>query len=310
MHDTPESKALADWLALQRPALHRYCARMTGSVADGEDVVQDTLLKAVQSFPGFGVLADPKAWLFRVAHNAAMDLLRSRARAPEAASDEVLEALAAPEEASSEARWIAQSALRCFMWLTPAERSSVILMDVLGYTLQEITEITGRTVLAVKASLHRGRGRLREIVAAGEALEAPPLAPAEQQLLEQYVMRFNARDFDGVRAMLGEEVQLDLVGRKKMCGRQEVGTYLHNYERIFDWHFTPAVVEGRPAMVAHDPLQPHGEPLYLVLLAFEHGQVRRIRDFRYARYATEVLALGAAPSAGAGPALPPHPTRQ
>jgi hypothetical protein len=63
-------------------------------------------------------------------------------------------------------------------------------------------------------------------------------------------------------------------------------------------------------MVAHDPLQPHGEPLYLVLLAFEHGQVRRIRDFRDARYATEVLALGAVPSAGAGPALPPHPTRQ
>src|SRR5215510_14211101 len=90
MHDTTDSDELAKWLALHRPALHRYCARMTGSIVDGEDAVQETLLKAVQSFPSFGALDDPKAWLFRVAHNCAIDVLRGRARLPERADFEDL----------------------------------------------------------------------------------------------------------------------------------------------------------------------------------------------------------------------------
>jgi RNA polymerase sigma-70 factor (ECF subfamily) len=254
--------------------------------------VQDSLLKAVQSFPGFGVLSDPRAWLFRVAHNACMDLLRSRARSPESMTEDDWEAVADPA-ALGEPRWVTRSALGHFMWLTAAERSSVILMDVLGYTLQEITEITGRSILSVKASLHRGRTRLKEI---GESAEAaadrpPPLDPEAQRLLEQYIQRFNARDFDGVRAMLGEEVRLDLVGRARMRGKTEVSHYLGRYEALDDWRWVPGVVEGRPAAIAHDPRDPDGPPLYFALLEFENGQVVGIRDFRHARYAVEALPL-------------------
>ena len=63
-----------------RPKLHRYCARMTGSVIDGEDVVQEALIKAIEAFDEAASIANPEGWLFRIAHNAALDLLRRRAR--------------------------------------------------------------------------------------------------------------------------------------------------------------------------------------------------------------------------------------
>src|SRR5712692_3080906 len=71
-----------------RPKLHRYCARMTGSVIDGEDVVQEALVKAIEALPETGLIAYPEGWLFRIAHNAALDFLRRRARQDAARSDE------------------------------------------------------------------------------------------------------------------------------------------------------------------------------------------------------------------------------
>ena len=65
-----------------RARLHRYCARMVGSVLDGEDIVQETLIKANASYDAREV-QNVEAWLFRIAHNAAMDFLRKRARAQE-----------------------------------------------------------------------------------------------------------------------------------------------------------------------------------------------------------------------------------
>jgi RNA polymerase sigma-70 factor (ECF subfamily) len=301
MSDAAPPDVLSDWLALHRPALFRYCARMTGSVSDGEDAVQDTLLKTMQTFPGFGALADPKAWLFRVAHNAAIDILRARQRAPQALSDDLMDAVVDPG-ASSESRWVARSALRHFMWLTPAERSCVVLMDVLDHTLLEIAEITGKTTLAVKSALHRGRTRLKEVAESPQDL--PPLDAGDLVLLDQYAQRFNARDFEGVRALLSEEVRLDLVGRVKLHGKTEVSGYVGRYATQDDWKFVPGVVEGQPAMVVIDPRDARLAPLYFVLLRLEGGLIARIRDFRYARYANDVIdwatlypAWRAAPSA-------------
>ena len=286
MTDAAATDVLSDWLALQRPALFRYCARMTGSVSDGEDAVQDTLLKTAQTFPGFGVLADPKAWLFRVAHNAAIDILRARQRAPQALGDELLEAVVDPT-ASGDARWVARSALRHFMWLTPSERSCVVLMDVLDYSLQEISEITGKTTLAVKGALHRGRTRLKEVAESQD--ELPPLDAGDRLLLDLYAQRFNARDFEGVRALLSEEVRLDLVGRVKLRGQAEVANYVGRYGTADDWWFVPGAVEGQPALIVIDPRVAAAPPLYVVLLRLQQGQVTYIRDFRYAPYAAEAI---------------------
>src|ERR1700720_1264540 len=74
-----------------RPRLHRYCARMTGSVIDGEDVVQETMLKAMRAMPAAGPIANPEGWLFRIAHHAALDFLRRRAREETRHSNEDLD---------------------------------------------------------------------------------------------------------------------------------------------------------------------------------------------------------------------------
>src|SRR2546421_7908321 len=80
---------LFDRLAAElRPKLHRYCARMTGSVIDGEDVVQEALANAIEAFPDAGTVLHAESWLFRIAHNAALDFLRRRARQDAARSNE------------------------------------------------------------------------------------------------------------------------------------------------------------------------------------------------------------------------------
>ena len=77
---TEDSATFDRLLGELRPKLHRYCARMTGSVIDGEDVVQEALVKAIKAYPQAGPVADLEGWLFRIAHNAALDFLRRRAR--------------------------------------------------------------------------------------------------------------------------------------------------------------------------------------------------------------------------------------
>jgi len=135
-----------------RPKLHRYCARMTGSVIDGEDVVQEALAKAIEAYPGAGAIAHMEGWLFRIAHNAALDFLRRRARENAAHSDEDLD-MAVDPASGAEDRQIVAASLRTFMRLPVAQRSTVVLMDVLGYSLDEIASIVNLSVAAIAAEV-------------------------------------------------------------------------------------------------------------------------------------------------------------
>ena len=276
-------------LAELRPRLHRYCARMTGSVIDGEDVLQETLVKAIEAFPHTGPLANAEGW-FRIAHNAALDFLRRRSRREGVQGDEELEAIADPDSAI-ERRQAAAASLRTLMRLPVAQRSSVILMDVLGHSLEEISEVLESTVPAVKANLHRGRQRLVELAAEPDDRPPPVLAEADRQRLAAYVARFNARDFDALRAHLADEVKVEVVNRTRLNGRGEVGRYFGNYSQSSDWHLVPGLVDGRPAVIVHSPDQPSGPPIYFMLLDWADGRLRAVRDFRYARYAVEGAEL-------------------
>jgi RNA polymerase sigma-70 factor (ECF subfamily) len=285
----PASVVSAEWLDALRPRLHRYCARMTGSVIDGEDVVQDVLMKVLAAAPG-AELRNPEGWLFRVAHNAALDLLRQRARQATTPLDDAPELamnLAAPEDQSH----IAATSLRTFMRLPIAQRSSVILMDVLGYSLDEISTITETTIAAVKAALNRGRNRLREIAREPADAVVPSLAAAERARLAQYVERFNARDFERLRDMLADDVRLDLVGKKQLRGRELVGNYFSNYAKATDWHATIGMVEGQPALFVGDPKSVDAAPQYFILLDWAGDELKVIRDFRYARYVLDGAEL-------------------
>jgi RNA polymerase sigma-70 factor (ECF subfamily) len=279
------SAAFERLLGEMRPKLHRYCARMTGSAIDGEDVVQETLLKAIDAHPHAGPITDPEAWLFRIAHNAALDFLRRRARQNAMSADEELDMIADPVAAADQ-REIAAASLRTFMRLPVAQRSSIILMDVLGYSLEEVGSVTDFSIPAVKAALHRGRTRLRELAQEPDDLALPVLEEPERSRLAAYVDRFNARDFDAVRDMLADEVRLELVNKTRLKGR-EVNTYFGNYSKQNDWQFAAGFVDRRPGILVRPPDDASARPAYFILLEWTGDSVAIIRDFRHARYVAQ-----------------------
>ncbi len=282
--ETPAAAADIDGLLVAlRPKLHRYCARMTGSVIDGEDVLQDAMIKAVEAFASAGPIGNPEGWLFRIAHNTALDFLRRRKRQEALRSGEEVDMIADPADEVAN-RQIASASLRTFMRLAVAQRSSVILMDVLGCSLQEVCDVMDFSLPAVKAALHRGRTRLRELADEPDDVPDPGMSEAERQHLGAYVAHFNARDFDAIRAMISDDVRLDLVNRTRMNGKAEVSKYFGNYSKAGNWHLVPGLVEGRPAILVFDPNEPGSGPTYFKLLQWSAGKVASIRDFRHAPY--------------------------
>jgi RNA polymerase sigma factor (sigma-70 family) len=184
-----------------RPDLHRYAARMTGTLADGEDVVQDTLARAYYQLSELDSLPPLRPWLFRIAHNLAIDhYRRSTYRHTEPLDD----ALDVADDSSREPdnalcrRQAVQWALCSFLDLAPAQRACVILKDVLDHSLEEIGTQLDLSVPAVKAALHRGRTALAHSAATASA---PPPGRTASPTLLRYTQRFNAHDWDGVRAM-------------------------------------------------------------------------------------------------------------
>src|SRR6202795_3093442 len=286
MKSVPEPAAAADidgLLAEMRPKLHRYCARMVGSVIDGEDVLQDALIKAVESFAATGPLGNPEGWLFRIAHNTALDFLRRRNRQQALRSAEEVDMIADPADAVL-SRQIASASLRTFMRLPVAQRASVILMDVLGCSLSEVCDVMDFSLPAVKAALHRGRTQLRELAEEPEDAPHPELSDADRGRLGAYVAHFNARDFDAIRAMIADDVRLELVNKTRLNGKAEVSRYFGNYSKIADWHLEPGLVEGRPAILVFDPNEPASGPKYFMLLQWSADKIATIRDFRHAPY--------------------------
>jgi len=270
-------------LAAMRPKLHRYCARMVGSVIDGEDVLQDALIKAVESFPSAGPIGNSEGWLFKIAHNTALDYLRRRNRQQALQSGEEVDMIADQADIVL-SRQIASASLRTFMRLPVAQRSSVILMDVLGCSLQEICAVMDFSLPAVKAALHRGRAQLRQLAEEPDDLPQPKMSEADRVRLGVYVAHFNARDFDAIRGLIADDVRLDLVNRTRMTGKAEVSRYFGNYSKASDWRLAPGLVEGRPAILVFDPEQPGAAPKYFMLLQWSADKVAEIRDFRHAPY--------------------------
>jgi RNA polymerase sigma-70 factor (ECF subfamily) len=266
-----------------RPELHRYCARMTGSVTDGEDLVQDTLARAYFSLAELDSVPPLRPWLFKIAHHRAIDHLRRYERRMVEPLDGAEESVEGAELAADDA--LAQEeamrfAISSFVDLPPLQRSAVILKDVLDHSLEEIAARLEISVLAVKSALFRGRARLAERRAdAATRTDAPAPSPTTHR----YAALFNARDWDAVRAMLAEDVRLDLVSRHQRAGRRDVGAYFTNYDAASDWYLVPAWLDGREVFAVMADAKATS-PSYFVEIRFVAGKIAAIRDYRYARY--------------------------
>ncbi len=280
-----------------RPELHRYCARLMGSVIDGEDVVQDTLLRALVALQDVDELPPLRPWLFRVAHNRAIDLLRGRTlryaetldAAPELADmdqPDPLETLVRQEAV--------KTAVSHFAELPVLQRSVVVLKDVLDESLTEIASLLGLTVDAVKAHLARGRARLREMTARADPVPDPRPPSAD---LSRYVLLFNQRDWNALRALLADDVKLNQSTHSLRVGRAEVGMFFTIYAQYPQVWLAPAWLEGQEVIAVFDQ-RTDAKPSYVMWLDWVDGRIRFIRDYRYVRYVIAEAELTLVPPVG------------
>jgi RNA polymerase sigma-70 factor (ECF subfamily) len=265
-----------------------------GSVMDGEDVVQDTLARAFVALDGLREFPPLRAWLFRIAHNRALDLLRSRAiRAAEpieAAYDVADQATPDPVENLMRQEAV-RTAVSRFAELPILQRSVIILKDVLDEPLAEIAALLNLTVDAVKAHLARGRARLGEINAKAGQLPDPKPASAA---VARYVALFNRRDWDGLRALLADDVKLNQSTHPVRVGAADVGTFFSIYAKVDGVWLVPAWLEGREVIaVFEDHADPR--PSYIMWLEWRDDKITFIRDYRYVRYVIADAELAVPP---------------
>src|SRR5215472_2740969 len=216
--------AFLETISTLRPSLHRYCARMTGSVMDGEDVVQEALFEAYRKLDKFDQSRPLKPWLFRIAHNRCIDFLRCRGVRNEADA-----AVAVPEaiEPAEPVLGTGKAVEHLVLTLPPKERACVLLKDVFDYSLEEIAELVDSTVGGVKAALSRGRTKLAE--SSPQANSALNTSPELKRIMQLYVDRFNRRDWDGVRELTSADARLNVAER--FAGKFADAPYFFNYER-------------------------------------------------------------------------------
>ena len=267
--------AFLETISTLRPSLHRYCARMTGSVMDAEDVVQEALFEAYRKLDKFDDSRPIKPWLFRIAHNRCIDFLRRRG-----VRDEAETAVAMPEamQPSEPALGTGKAVEHLVLTLPPKERACVLLKDVFDYSLEEIAELVGSTVGGVKAALNRARKKLAE--SSPQAKPARGASPELKRVMQLYVERFNRRDWDGVRELVSADARLNVAER--FAGKFADAPYFFNYERWpAPWKLALGEVDGEPVVIMLERVADTWSPHSVVRLNVIGEQIERIVDYAH-----------------------------
>jgi RNA polymerase sigma-70 factor (ECF subfamily) len=188
-----------------------------------------------------------------------------------------------------------KTAVSRFTELPTLQRSVVILKDVLGEPLVEIAALLDLTVDAVKGHLARGRARLREINA--QASPVPQARPASAAVA-RYAALFNRRDWDGLRALLADDVKLNQASHPLRVGAADVGLFFTLYARIDGVWLAPAWFEGREVLAVFDD-RADPKPGYMMWLEWRGGRITFIHDYRHVRYVAADAELALAPQVDA-----------
>jgi RNA polymerase sigma-70 factor, ECF subfamily len=267
-----------------RPSLHRYCARMTGSVMDGEDVVQEALFEAYRKLDKFDDRRPLKPWLFRIAHNRCIDFLRKRGVRVEAETAAMVPDAVNPVEPP--ALGLGRAVEHLVSSLPPKERACVLLKDVFDYSLEEIAELVDSTVGGVKAALIRGRAKLEASPASTKPSRA--VDPELTRIMRLYVDRFNRRDWDGVRELISADARLTVADA--FAGELVDAPYFSNYERwSMPWRLTLGEVDGEPVVIILQRGTDTWTPYSVVRFDVEGQQINRIRDYAHCPWLISIV---------------------
>jgi RNA polymerase sigma-70 factor, ECF subfamily len=259
-----------------RPALHRYCARMTGSSMDGEDVVQEALFEAYRKLDRFDDSRPLKPWLFRIAHNRCIDFLRSRGVRDEAEAAAAVPEVILPIEPAI--LGIGQAVEHLVLTLPPKERACVLLKDVFDYSLEEIAETVDSTVGGVKAALNRARTKLA--ASSPEPSPSRTASPELKRVMQLYVERFNRRDWDGVRELISADARLNVADA--FAGKLAAAPYFSNWGKwSMPWRLAVGTVDGELVVVILQRGADTWTPYSVVRLNVIHEKIEHIVDYAH-----------------------------
>ncbi len=279
-----------DFLIPFRPDLFKYCRRLAGNVWDAEDLVQDAVVR------GFGTLnqvqrpiTNPRGYLVRIATNLWIDAIRRRAH--EAA------ALALEDgsqrgslESKPRAAEVRDAAARLMHMLAPQERAALVLKEVFDMSVDEIAQMLGTSVGAVKAALHRGRNLLKESDERRRSRRpAPPAA-----LVDRFTERLNASDLPGLLALMLDNATVEMPGILVETGRADFerkGSWLWqavNVHPDLPAHLRPPKFVNESAVFDDEPMMlgfmKFGDSkLLMAVVRFEEhdGRISKIRAYNF-----------------------------
>jgi RNA polymerase sigma-70 factor (ECF subfamily) len=304
---TPSSEELEVQLEQHRRELTAYCYRMLASPFEAEDAVQETLIRAWRGFERFEGRAALRSWLYRIATNVCLDMLKGRerralpmdlgpARAPVEANLNTLpeatwiqpipDGLIAPEGDPAEVAVARETVRLAFVaalqHLPPRQRAVLILCEVLRWHAAEVAELLETTVASVNSALQRARATLAaENVSATDA--SPPLDEADRALLARYVEAFERYDIEALTSLIHEDATQSM---------PPFDLWLRGRDDIFTWWFGPGIgcrgsrviptvaANGSPAYGQYKPTPGGGfEPWALQVVEVSAGQIIELSFF-------------------------------
>ena len=274
-----------------RQELRLHCYRLTGSLHEAEDLVQETLLRAWLRFATFRGTASLRTWLYTIATNPCLDLLRKRParslppavfpaadpRAPfpvpgvEASwlepfpADWLADASSDPEARYTRSESVSLAFLAALQLLPPRQRAIVILRDVLDWRAAEVAPLLGVTVSATNSALHRARVTLGQHYHAegSAAVWTTPPDAATDALLQRYVQAWENDDVEGLVALLQAEAILSMpplpawyAGREAI--RELFARYIFGAWGAQRWRLVPTAANGLPAFACYHAAEPRG----------------------------------------------------
>ena len=287
--------------------LRVHCYRMTGSLEESEDLVQETFLRAWRKREQFEGRASLRAWLYKIATNACLDALDKRPRAvgpggevlwlqpfPDALLAELPSTDDGPDEAVVAKETIELTFLTAIQHLAPLPRAVLVLRDVLDCSARETADVLDTTEASVNSALQRARAGLREHLPTPRAEWRPEQdsTAAQRELLARYVEVTERADVEATVALMHEDLRFTMPpqpgvweGRDRVVQGWVSGGYGSESFGALRCVLTQA--NGQPAVAAYvkKPGDDAYRPMALDVLGFEEGLVREIVTFDGALFA-------------------------